>query len=809
MKFLTAGLSVVIVLCLNPTLFSQEIDFAHQIVPILKQNCATCHGGRESEGDFSINTRDDLLDSGMVELDDVDSSKLLELILSEDPDVQMPPSDRPRLTKDEVTLVRRWVEGGLKWEDGFTFAVRSYDPPLEPRAITLPPAHQDRNHPIDRLLDQYCVSRELAIPQPISDEVFLRRVYLDLVGLLPSPEARKRFLEDKRLDRRERLVDELLTENLAYADHWLSFFNDLLRNDYSGTGFITGGRKQISQWLYESLVENKPFDVMTRELVAPPSGESRGYIDGITWRGTVSAGQTLPIQFSQSISQSFLGINMKCASCHDSFTDRWTLKEAYGLGAIYADKPLELHRCDIPTGETQEASWLFPEIGQVDPKAPRDQRLAQLAKLMTHPKNGRYSRTIVNRLWHRMMGRGLVHPLDAMQSEPWHEDLLEFLANHFVENKYDLKATLRLIATSEAYQSKSDSQDRVSGDRNYVYRGPLPRRMTAEQFMDAVWQLTGSAPKKFDAPVFRGERSAELAENLEVVGKWVWGPGGLSSPQDEQLLVRKVIELPANVVSGGAVFTCDNEFTLSINNREIARGNDWTKPQATALKDSLKKGSNTLVFRVKNGGTSGAPNPAGLFCQAHLQLEDGSSFSFSTDESWEYHTKVPETRKGRMSAPADGWKPVEIVNPVAPWTEMIQKTAKPMLAAASVLTDDQPMVRASLMKNSPLMQSLGRPMRDQIVSMRPNQLTTLEAIDLANQTQLSESLEKGAGRLKKQSWHSSDELVDHLFHSALSRDPNPDERELFRNAFGENPDVGLLQDALWAICMLPEFILVR
>ena len=98
------------------------------------------------------------------------------------------------------------------------------------------------------------------------------------------------------------------------------FWNDLLRNDYTGTGFITGGRRQITGWLHQSLVENKPFDQFVRELIAP-TDESRGFIDGIVWRGTVNASQTVPIQFAQNVGQTFLGINLKCASCHDSFVE--------------------------------------------------------------------------------------------------------------------------------------------------------------------------------------------------------------------------------------------------------------------------------------------------------------------------------------------------------------------------------------------------------------------------------------------------------------------------------------------------------
>ena len=146
----------------------------------------------------------------------------------------------------------------------------------------------------------------------------------------------------ERPDRRERLIDRLLADDVARAEHWLTFWNDLLRNDYAGTGFITGGRRQISGWLYRALLENRPYDAMVRELIAPSSNATDGFLNGIRWRGTVSASQQPEVQFAQNAGQVFLGINLKCASCHDSFIDRWTLDEAYGLAAIYSQRPLEL-----------------------------------------------------------------------------------------------------------------------------------------------------------------------------------------------------------------------------------------------------------------------------------------------------------------------------------------------------------------------------------------------------------------------------------------------------------------------------------
>ena len=150
----------------------------------------------------------------------------------------------------------------------------------------------------------------------------------------------------------------------------------------------------------------------------------------------------------------FFGINMKCASCHDSFIDRWKLDDAYGLAAVIAEKPLEIARCDKPTGKIGDAEVSSgPSWGRSTPTQPRAKRLERLAELVTHPDNGRFPRTIVNRIWQRLMGRGIVHPVDVMANEPWSEDLLDYLATYLVDHGYDLKALIEHIVGSRAYQS--------------------------------------------------------------------------------------------------------------------------------------------------------------------------------------------------------------------------------------------------------------------------------------------------------------------------------------------------------------------
>ena len=194
----------------------------------------------------------------------------------------------------------------------------------------------------------------------------IRRLTLDVLGELPSPSDVRAFVADRAPDKRERLVARLLADQRRYAEHWLSFWNDLLRNDYRGTGYIDGGRRQITAWLYAALANNLPYDQFVASLVNPVPG-TEGFTKGIVWRGVVNASQTPEMQAAQNISQVFMGVNLKCASCHDSFINEWQLADAYGLASVYADRPLEMVECDRPTGKTAAMKFLYAELGQHRP----------------------------------------------------------------------------------------------------------------------------------------------------------------------------------------------------------------------------------------------------------------------------------------------------------------------------------------------------------------------------------------------------------------------------------------------------------
>ena len=413
---------------------------------------------------------------------------MVELVASDDPTTVMPKKGT-KWTPEQIGLLRAWIDQGAAWPAGITFAK---PPPenLRPRQVAL--TARPSVHPIDNLLGTYFATNGIGFPAPVEDRVFARRVYLDLIGLLPTPEQLDAFVNDAAPDKRQVLTRRLLGDRRNYAEHWLAFWNDLLRNDYKGVGFIDGGRKQISRWLYQSLIENNPYDRFVAELVNP-TVQSEGFSRGIIWRGNVNASMLPPMQAAQNVSQVFLGVNLKCASCHDSFVNDWTLADAYGVAAIYADEPLELIHCDKPTGKQAMARFLYPEIGALDAEASKADRLARLAGILTSPQNGRLSRTIVNRLWARLVGRGIVEPLDDMEKPAWNRDLLDWLAEDFTAHGSDLKHTLEVLCTSRAYQLPT--VESPGDNEEYVFRGPLTRRLSAEQVSDAVSQITNDWPR--------------------------------------------------------------------------------------------------------------------------------------------------------------------------------------------------------------------------------------------------------------------------------------------------------------------------
>ncbi len=458
---------------------------------VFAHSCYRCHGSDKIKGKLRLDDRERVFKGGengpVIEAADPENSELIRRISLPEGHDDVMPNKGKLLTQDEITLISIWVENGAYWPENAEDLKIFRNARLAPRYPEWPADTSRFDNKIDVWVDQYLTSQDMEWPSPIDDRIYLRRIFLDITGLIPSPEELDQFQADSRPEKRKIWARKLLNQNEDYALHWLTFWDDILRNDYTGTGYITKGRYGITDWLYQSLIDNKPYQQMARELLNPDE-DSKGFIEGIQWRGVVNASQRTEMQAAQNVAQVMLGLNLKCASCHDSFISDWKLKDAYGFANIFSETTMEINRCDKPTGEMADTRLLWKELGTIDSTASRDERLKDIATKLTSTDNGRLYRTIVNRTWAQLMGRGIVEPVDEMDQLPWSQDLLDWMAVNFVGNGFDLKNLIYTIVTSKTYQLPPIPVENnlALRDKNYVFKGPILRKITAEQFSDMV-----------------------------------------------------------------------------------------------------------------------------------------------------------------------------------------------------------------------------------------------------------------------------------------------------------------------------------
>jgi hypothetical protein len=780
-----------------------RIDFAKEVIPIFEASCIRCHGRGRDRGGLKIDSRATLLqggDSGPAAIAGKSAeSYIIALVAGVDPDETMPKKGK-KLTPEEVGVLRAWIDQGMNWDPEISFAPVT-PKNLDPRLPEIPKGKNEQN-PVDRFLDVYFTQHKVKQPALVSDRLFARRVYLDTIGLLPPSRELEAFVSSYNPDKRAQLVTALLSRNDAYAQNWLTFWNDMLRNDYKGTGYIDGGREQITKWLYSALVTNMPYDRFVAELVSPRK-ESEGFIKGIVWRGVVNASQMPQMQAAQNISQVFMGVNLKCASCHDSFINDWQLSDAYGLANVFSDQALEIYRCDLPTGQKAATKFLFSQLGEIHATTNKTERLANLAQVMTCPKDGRMTRTIVNRLWARLLGRGLIEPVDDMQQTAWDQDILDWLAEDLVANHYDLKQTMARIMTSRAYQLPAvDMGEQQSA--NYVFTGPNVRRLSAEEFRDALTTLTGVGYPTADADIGLGE-SAKRKFGPIGNPKWIWNDRhAATSAKVGSIYTRKTIDLAATPSEAVALVVCDNSFELFVNGQKAGEGDDYSKPFMIDMRRWLKRSSNVIAIHAVNGpGADKTDNPAGLFVYARVRPADGKKvMDFASDGTW----LVTDQQMAGWEQPefaATSWTNASELGKIGiqPWR------LRGDLIAMQFAARHQGAIRAALVAADPLMTALGRPNREQVVTTRPTEATTLQALELTNGKTLADALKFGAAAIVKQN-DEGPKLVRSVFEEAVGRKPSPEELKMAVGLVGKNPQPAGVEDFLWAMVMLPEFQLI-
>ena len=369
----------------------------------------------------------------------------------------------------------------------------------------------DRSRPIDRLVAEKWDRLRLT-PSPAADDAtWLRRVYLDLIGKLPTVDEARAFSASTDPQRRQRLIDELL-ERDEHADFWALKWADMLRVNRDDLGAKSA--YHYHQWLRRAWRENKPYDRLIRELITAQGNSERN------WAVNFYKAFKDPNDLTVAVSQVFLGIRLECAKCHHHPYEKWGQDDFYSLAAFFprlqrkngAGGEVEFYVSDkgsVKHPRTQEE--MTPRVLLGDPletKEDADPR-RRLADWMTSPENPYVARAFVNRVWGSLMGRGLVEPVDDMRetNPATNEPLLQALAQDFIAHGYDMRHLIRSIVSSQTYALASTSDGANARDlQNYsrAYR----KRLSAEVLFDAVCDVT-EQPEEF-VGIPPGTRAVQL-----------------------------------------------------------------------------------------------------------------------------------------------------------------------------------------------------------------------------------------------------------------------------------------------------------
>lgn len=421
---------------------------------------------------------------------------------------------------------------------------------------------------IDQMIEKNLAAQGLQPNAPASDAVFVRRIYLDIVGRIPSRAETVRFLESKEPNKRTRLVDELLASD-GYVSHFFHYWADLLRakTELNGNGQSAPAGLAYGAWIKESLRQNKPYDEFVREmLVASGSSWDNGAV------GYYIRDFGMPLDNLAITTQVFLGTQIVCAQCHNHPFDAWTQMDYYHLAAFTygmngsnvtpnqraaTDTLPKGRKSGIPVEERQDLQRAFSEIlkpvrfnnvyetkralrlpddyqyTDAKPNAPvmpavpfapgaavseNEHPIHAFAAWMTSPENPRFTKVIANRMWKEVFGVGLIEPIDDLKEDTQasNPELMAFLEQRLVAFDYDLKKFLRMLYLTKAYQREASPKEVQLGEI-YHFPGPVLRRMSAEQIWDSLVAMAVEGADSPD-PAFTLETKRQLTE-VELIAE--------------------------------------------------------------------------------------------------------------------------------------------------------------------------------------------------------------------------------------------------------------------------------------------------
>ncbi len=386
--------------------------------------------------------------------------------------------------------------------------------------LAIPPVtYKSATHnTIDRYINHKLAASKVEPPPALGDLAFLRRVPLDTIGLTPSPKLIKQFLTYPKQTRRTQVIRQLLKDP-RHADHWVSYWQDVLAENPGILKPMLNNTGPFRWWIYESLRDNKPMDRFVTELIMMEGSKYFGGAAGFS----MATQNDVPMAAKAAIvSQAFLGLEMKCARCHDAPFHDSTQKELFNLAAMLKRSPQSIPKTSsiplspkeidrlivslsVKPGQSIKPDWPFAKTYNLSVESlpngvlrnPKDTR-EQLAALISSPRNKRFAKVLVNRIWRRYLGIGLVEPVDDWQdAKPSHPKLLEYLAREFITSGYDANHISFLILNSHTYQRRVDASRSLPSQANHhTFASPVRRRLSAEQVVDSLFAI---ADKSFNS----------------------------------------------------------------------------------------------------------------------------------------------------------------------------------------------------------------------------------------------------------------------------------------------------------------------
>ena len=368
---------------------------------------------------------------------------------------------------------------------------------------------------IDDLVDAKLRSLRIT-PSPVcDDETFLRRVSLDLVGLLPTGAQRESFLADQSPEKRLALIDSLLNRK-EFVDLWVMKWAEILQIRSQGNDVSPKGALLYHQWLDQRIAANQPIDEMVQDLLIA----SGGTFENPPTNYFQLERDTLKL--TENIAQAFLGMRIQCAQCHNHPFDRWTMDDYYGFAAFFsqlrrkrAEDPRETIVYDSGGGQTKHpvsGQAVSPKfLGGDTPQVKTVDRREALAEWVTDPENPFFARRIVNLVWAHFLGRGIVHEPDdfRVSNPPVNGPLLDELARRFVDSGWDFRGLVKDIVCSQTYQRSSEptASNRLD-TTNFSHA--MVRRIRAEVLLDTLAQVTDTTNKFPGLP--DGARAVQVAD---------------------------------------------------------------------------------------------------------------------------------------------------------------------------------------------------------------------------------------------------------------------------------------------------------